>query len=34
LIKAPVDDVSGIALASFDDTIEDMNRIQEEIIWE
>lgn len=33
LIQAKVDDVSGIALESFDDTIEEMNRIQEEIIW-
>lgn len=33
LIQAKVDDVSGIVLESFDDTIEEMNRIQEEIVW-
>lgn len=33
LVEAEVSKEFGIALASFDDTIEDMNRIQDEIVW-
>ena len=33
LIQAAVDPSMGISLESFDDTIDDMNRIQEEIVW-
>ena len=33
LVKAAVTNETGIALESFDITIENMNRIQEEIIW-
>lgn len=33
LVEAKIDQETGISLDSFDDTIEDMNRIQEEIVW-
>jgi len=33
LVPADIDKKSGIEVRSFDKTIEDMNRIQEEIIW-
>jgi hypothetical protein len=33
LVKAEVTSENGIAIESFDSTIEDMGRIQEEIIW-
>ena len=33
LTEVPVDNEHGIAVESFDKTIEDMNRIQEEIFW-
>lgn len=33
LIPAKVTEESGIELTTFDDTIDDMNRIQDEIIW-
>ena len=33
LLQAKVTDESGIELTTFDDTIDDMNRIQDEIVW-
>ncbi len=33
LVPADIDERYGIEARSFDETIEDMNRIQEEIVW-
>jgi len=33
LVRSPITQDRGIEIGSFDDAIEDMNRIQEEIIW-
>ena len=33
LISAEISPETGIALPSFDSTIEDMNRIHDEIVW-
>ena len=33
LVEVPVDPDTGISIGSFDSTIDDMNRIQDEILW-
>ena len=33
LVPADIDPVFGIKVSSFDETIEDMNRIQRDIVW-